>query len=112
MKLSSLLDGPSKWMKGTWGKTPDGATQLNGMNPSGICWCIDGAIQHCYKLKNGDDEEKYKYIISRVTEWIEEHHPEFVHGRAIGSPEIIHAFNDASGTSWEDVQQMMDDLHL
>lgn len=52
MKVKELLADESKWTQGVYARAANGRPTL--VDHNAVCWCLDGAIRHCYPAAYDD----------------------------------------------------------
>lgn len=90
-RVKKLLNSPYKWTKGADARTKDGHPVVQS-DPDAVCWCITGAITHCY----GPDSREtifdmVRFKIQRLT---------------------VFAWNDRNERTFDDIVELMEDLNL
>lgn len=85
MKVSQLLSRPSRWGKGYLAKDSKGRP-VGPLDPSAIKFCLDGAIERCYKT----DSRRVTRILLNLIE----------------GPSISH-FNDAPNRRFRDIRALL-----
>lgn len=93
MKAHELLDSPEKWIKGKNAINSMGE-MVSSISDNAKCFCIIGAIAHCYLIQNFDI---YKDNISKVM---------------FRLPVEIATWNDAPERTYEEVHSLLKELDI
>lgn len=88
MKVSELFSSPAKWTKYTWSR--DGNGLPVGLSKTAVCWCLEGALYHCYRAS------KVAYLKPTIEAVIGE----------------IHLWNDMPERTFEDVKKLVEQLDI
>lgn len=93
MKVKELLSSKSKWTKGATARDSQGSgCYCNSL--SACCWCLSGAIYHCYP---DDDEANSIHLLVRIN--------------LEGFRGVID-FNDNESTSFEEIKALVNELDI
>lgn len=94
VEIKSLLDKPEKWIKGDFARDALGNPLESGNSTGAACWCLLGA-----RDKVCPTSSPRRRDMSRVM---------FGHYQHAGEDFNVPIFNDAPGTTFEEVHRLLD----
>lgn len=101
MKIKELLDKQEKWTKGAMARDKNGQS-VASYHKKAICWCLNGALNHCYPFKTSKERIIYDQVYQKIIAWILKHSQ---------TAKSIPVYNDRHAT-FADIQAMGNELDI
>lgn len=98
MKVRELFTDESKWTQHTRARDVNGRG-VDENSPDAVCWCLTGAISHCYNPRDTIDSYVLESTIARKVE-------EALNGR------ILVVWNDNQDRTFKEVKALVERLDI